>query len=115
MRLRCSIWSISVFVMLAGIGWFLHPLSANAQEVTTVAGDGTADFADGTGTAARFSSPYGVAVQGDSLFVADIDNHRIRVIKLSTQEVTTVAGGSQGFADGTGTDARFNFPSGVAV
>jgi flagellar hook assembly protein FlgD len=33
MRLRFSIWSISVFVMLAGLGWVLHPLSANAQEV----------------------------------------------------------------------------------
>ena len=67
MRLRCSIWSISVFVMLAGLGWFLHPLSANAQEVTTVAGDGTSGFADGTGTSAKFNRPFGVAVQGDNL------------------------------------------------
>ena len=58
MRLRCSIWSISVFVMLAGLGWFLHPLSANAQVVTTVAGDGTqGGFLDGTGTSARFIIP----------------------------------------------------------
>ena len=71
MRLRCSIWSISVFVMLAGLGWFLHPLSANAQEVTTVAGDGTSGFADGTGTSAKFNRPFGVAVQGHNLFVSD--------------------------------------------
>ena len=59
------------FTIVAGIVWFLHPLSANAQEVTTIAGDGTRDFLDGTGTAAKFKYPYGVAVQGDSLFVAD--------------------------------------------
>jgi hypothetical protein len=57
-----------------------------------------------------------VAVQGDSLFVADSYNHSIRVIKISTQEVTTVAGdGTQGFLDGTGTSARFYSPNDVAV
>ena len=94
------------FTIVAGIAWFLHPLSANAQEVTTIAGDGTRDFLDGTGTAAKFKYPYGVAVQGDSMFVA-VDN-RIRMIILSTQEVTTVAGdGTSGFLDGTGTAAKF--------
>jgi len=116
MRLRCSIWSISVFVMLAGLGWFLHPLSANAQEITTVAGDGTQGFLDGTGTSAKFNRPNAVAVQGDSLFVADKQNNRIRKIILSTGEVTTVAGdGTDGFLDGVGTSAQFSFPVGVAV
>ena len=116
MRLRCSIWSISVFVMLGGLGWFLHPLSANAQEVTTVAGDGTPGFLDGTGTAAKFRSPAGLAVQGDTLFVADEKNNRIRAIKISTGEITTVAGdGTLGYLDGTGTDAKFNYVTGLAL
>ena len=69
--------SIVAFTIVAGLGWFSHPLSANAQVVTTVAGDGTSGFADGVGTAARFRYPRGVAVQGDSLFIADADNKNI--------------------------------------
>ena len=106
-------WFVLVLTMMLVGG--LHPLAANAQVVTTVAGDGTYGFADGTGTAAQFKYPAGVAVQGDSLFVADGSNDRIRMIILSTREVTTVAGGTEGFLDGTGTAARFNFPAGVAV
>ena len=93
------------FTIVAGIAWFLHPLSANAQEVTTVAGGSFSGFLDGTGTAARFKDPYGVAVQGDNLFVADFYNNSIRKMILSTQEVTTLAGDGEnaiGFADGTG-------------
>ncbi len=43
------------FTIVAGIAWFLHPLSANAQEVTTVAGGSFSGFLDGTGTAARIA------------------------------------------------------------
>ena len=107
-------WFVLVLTMMLVGGLF--PLALNAQVVTTIAGDGTADFADGTGTAAKFRYPVGVAVQGDSLFVADEFNHRIRKIILSTQVVTTVAGGgTAGFADGTGTAAKFTSPYGVAV
>ena len=89
MRSWRRVISVVVIAIVAGLAWVLFPLTINAQPVTTVAG-GTQGFLDGTGTDARFNFPVGVAVQGDSLFVADIDNHRIRVIKLSTQEVTTV-------------------------
>jgi len=49
--------------------------------------------------------------------VADTNNHTIRKVVLATGEVTTIAGlaGSPGSADGLGSTARFNAPSGVAV
>jgi len=86
--------------------------------VTTIAGSpGTFDSSDGTGSAARFGHPFGIARDGDQLFVADTFNHIIRRIDLRSGAVTTVAGtaGQQGAADGPGASALFNFPTGIAA
>jgi len=89
---------------------------AITPEVTTLAGIGSPGYANGTGTAASFNYPTGVAVDGSgNLYVADQHNHLIRKI-TSAGVVTTLAGiGSQGYANGTGTAASFNYPWGVAV
>jgi len=89
-----------------------------AGVVTTLAGTplGTGS-ADGTGAAARFNSPYGVAVDtSGNVYVADTFNNTIRKI-TPAGAVSTLAGtaGVTGSADGTGAAARFNSPSGVAV
>jgi hypothetical protein len=87
-------------------------------EVTTLAG--TAELsgnADGTGAAARFADPSGIASDGiGNLFVADTDNHTIRKVVVATGEVTTFAGspGRVGSTDGNRTTARFHRPWGVA-
>ncbi|MEY3011765.1 MAG: hypothetical protein RIT45_500 [Pseudomonadota bacterium] len=83
--------------------------------VSTLAG-GTAGYLDGKGTAARFSSPVGVATRGSGavVYVAEAGNHRIRRVEADGT-VTTLAGGSAGWLDGFGTTARFNSPYDVAV
>ena len=51
--------------------------------VTTVAGDGTAGFADGNGQSAQFNNPNGIAIGSDGrLYVADTANHRIRALNI---------------------------------
>jgi sugar lactone lactonase YvrE len=89
-----------------------------AGVVTTLAGQaGVSGAVDGTGTAAQFNQPGGVAVDGrGTVYVADTFNHSIRMITPGGV-VTTVAGlpGSAGSSDGTGAAARFNEPYGVAV
>jgi streptogramin lyase len=87
-------------------------------EVTSLAGlAGSSGSTDGTGNAARFNGPFGVAVdnKGD-VYVADTYNHTIRKV-TSSGEVTTLAGlaGSRGSENGTGNAARFAHPYAVAV
>lgn len=84
--------------------------------VSTLAGSGSAAYADGTGTSASFRSPSGVALDGNlNLYVADAGNQRIR--KVSAQGVVTTIAGSGVAAsnDGLGTAAGFNNPAGIAV
>ena len=85
--------------------------------VTTLAGSGNAAFADGTGAAASFNEPWGVAVIPSSgvIVVADQLNHCIRLV-TPLGVVTTLAGtGSAGYADGAGAGAAFTNPSDAAV
>ncbi|SVB76640.1 uncharacterized protein METZ01_LOCUS229494, partial [marine metagenome] len=84
--------------------------------VTTLAGSGTEGSADGTGVDAQFNLPRGIAVDGSgNVYVADTSNNRIRKI-TPDGVVTTLAGnGTEGSADGTGADATFDRPHGIAV
>jgi hypothetical protein len=92
--------------------------------VTTIAGyAGSSGTADGAGTAARFNTPYGIAVNPAcpvagtcDLFVADEANHTIRVV-TTAGVVTTLAGtaGTWGSVNSTGVAATFNGPTGIAT
>ncbi len=70
--------------------------------------------ADGVGAAASFNEPYGLVQRDDGkLVVADYGNNKLRLVALDGT-VSTLAGGSAGFADGSGTAAKFNHPQGLA-
>ena len=86
--------------------------------VTTLAGTaGARGSTNGTGSDARFNYPFGIATDGTNLYVADEEGYTIRKIVISSGVVTTLAGSADvsGIADGTGTDARFYYPGGVAT
>jgi NHL repeat len=85
--------------------------------VSTLAGNnGVPGFVDGAGVAASFNNPVGVAVDGSgNVYVADSSNHAIRRINPKGVVTTLAGNGSRGFVNGTGTAARFNNPTGVAV
>ncbi|MEQ1579225.1 MAG: immunoglobulin domain-containing protein [Steroidobacteraceae bacterium] len=94
-------------------------LQVTQQRVSLIAGDaGAKGNVDGTGDAARFSYPTNVgiaSISGDA-FVTDFGNQTIRRITPSGV-VTTWAGtpGTAGFVEGSGNNAKFNNPSGIAV
>ena len=65
-------------------------------------------FADGIGSAAQFNQPDKITIDtAGNLYVTDYGNHRIRKV-TPKGEVSTVAGGDKGFADGQGRAARFD-------
>jgi hypothetical protein len=88
-----------------------------AGVVTTLAGGNGAGTTDGTGTAAKFHEPRGIAIDSaGTLYVADYENHMVRKV-TSEGVVTTLAGGPDisGYVDGQGTTARFTSLQGIAV
>ena len=104
---------LSIF-LLPQTGW----TQCNNTEVTTLAGmAGTRGSTNGTGTAASFRFPFGVATDAaGNVYVADRSNHLIRKI-TPAGVVTTLAGmaGTFGSTNGTGTAASFSLPTGVAT
>ena len=82
--------------------------------VSTFAGSGSG-YTDAKGELAQFKVPTGVLYVAGKVYVADIFDHRVRVIDADTN-VTTLAGqGVAGETDDTGTDARFYGPAALAV
>jgi len=88
--------------------------------VTTLAGSWEDGYKDGFGSDAQFKAPASVAVDdAGNVYVADTNNHRIRLVSPEG-EVTTLAGPlkagyAAGYADGPAAEAKFNGPRSVAV
>lgn len=92
-----------------------------AAEVTTITGDGAGTgTTDGPSGEARFARPEAIALSSDgTLFVADTGNQLIR--KISAAGITSTLAGNPGHGsfldsgDGTGAQATFFQPAGIAV
>src|SRR5882724_8419248 len=86
--------------------------------ISTLAGNGTAGFLDGSDlTAAQFNNPNALAVGTDGkVYIADTAGARIRLI--SGGNVTTIGGNGSAGYNGSGaaaTSAQINSPGGIAV
>lgn len=97
----------------------IRRLDLASRAVTTIAGSGAVGSADGIGTAASFSSPWGIAMTADDsmALITDSGNYTIRKLVLASGVVSTVAGVplAAGSADGVGAAARLRFPYGIAI
>ena len=117
--------AVAVLISIAGVAGWWWWRTQNRRDplddpwpaiVTVVAGDGVSAMRDGANTYARFSDPFGVAVAVDgTVYVSDAgDAQRIRRIDVRGT-VTSIAGSTRGYADGPGSAARFDTPSGLAI
>ena len=85
--------------------------------VKTLVGTGLFDFGDrdDVWTSALLQHVQGLAIDDDTLYLADSYNHKIKRLNLITGSVITIAGsGDRGGADGPALDASFDEPAGVA-
>ena len=85
-----------------------------------IAGSGVGSFANGQGASASFFTPSQLVWARDQgyglLYIADLDNHRIRVIDLNNRDALSEAGsGTAGYLNGACSAARFNSPAGLAL
>ena len=123
-RPRFLLWLTLLFVVLSACQKDPTPPApprVPSYMVSTLAGALLPGTADGVGSAAQFDNPAGIAIDAQGvLYVVDSYTHRVRMV-TPAGVVRTLAGGSLGdwagggLVDGVGTDARFNFPHGVAV
>jgi NHL repeat len=95
----------------------IQTVNVTNGQVTPIAGAwDVKGMVDAVGVAARFSSPYYVAVRGDGkLLVTDYDNHRIRLVSMDGTTTTAAGATEAGFVDGPMNTARFNHPQAMSV
>lgn len=80
------------------------------------AGDGHAGFREGPRRQARFADPYGLAVDARGLIYISDGGDSNRILRLSSDgQLTSYAGGEEGFRDGPVAEAAFHTPSGLAL
>ena len=99
----------------------IRKVDAATGVIITVAGDGNAAFSGdaGSATSASLNSPRGVVLDSaGNLFVADVNNHRIRKVDATTGVISTVAGdGTPAFSGdgGPAASASLSAPIHVAL
>lgn len=106
-----------LYVAAAGQHQVLR-VNLSSQTVETLAGDGRNDVRDGIGGESSLAQPAGLALLPGQLLIADSGGNAIRRLRFADLALTTLAGTSPwdpGNRNGTGKDARFAFPTGLAV
>jgi thiol-disulfide isomerase/thioredoxin len=88
--------------------------------VQAVFGSGLPGLMNGEASAAQFYNPQGMALEGDTLYVADVDNHAVRSIDLNSGFVSTLVGTGEQARQypplaGTAPDVELNSPWDLAL
>ena len=95
-------------------------MDVTSNIVSTLAGvPGNCGYLDGPTTSALFKYPYSIAIDSSNgnVIIADTYNNVIRLINITSNIVSTLAGvaGPGGYLDGPAILAKFNYPRGIAI
>jgi len=106
----------------------VYRVNRTTWKTEVIAGaEGQHGTTDGVGANARFDHPWGLAIDADNnIYVAGCGHQfdaptisatasNIRMIQANSNKVITLAGTTQGYVNGSGTTAKFNVPTGIAV
>ena len=86
-----------------------------SQLVTTISGFQSYGYYDASVGSSRYNDPKGICADAvGNLYIGDRDNQKIRKIGINGF-VTTIAGSTEGYADGIGTAAQFNSPRHICI
>lgn len=123
---RKAIITVVVLALIALAAFFLYRSTLKPKkyetrrdaigQVNSLAGAGYPGVDDGIASEATFSDPFGIAIdKTGSVLIAD--GGASNLLRRITKEgkIETVAGSTEGFADGAASDAKFNTPSGIAM
>ncbi|MDA1231954.1 MAG: thioredoxin-like domain-containing protein, partial [Planctomycetota bacterium] len=93
-------------------------VASMSGELLHLIGNGRSGMTDGAFDVAEFNRPQGTVLVGNTLYVADTENHSLRVVDLETKTVSTLAGtgrqGSPGFLSGKLLESSLNSPWSIA-
>lgn len=93
----------------------INKIAPNATTFTTWVGSGSSGYADSP-SAPLFNTPASIALDGaGNLFVADLENKRVRKVAADGTTTTLAGDGTQAYLDGVGTAAQFARPQGLAI
>ncbi len=109
---------LNTLTSLAVYSLFATGLRAQVYNFATIAGRPGLERRDGTNSQALFAYPWGIAFdRAGNIYIAEPQTCCIRQISQAGTNwvVTTLAGGTPGYADGTNNTARFNGPQGIVV
>jgi sugar lactone lactonase YvrE len=97
--------------------WTVSTLAGAAGTGTVNADGSTGTLTNGTGAAARFNYPTGIAIDNatGNLYVSDCYNNVIRMVTPSGTVTTPYGSGKVGLTNATGTAAAFNYPRDIAI
>jgi len=92
------------------------PVFDHAYTVSTVTGSGAVGFKDGDAATAQFNMRYGIIIDKlGNIYISDSANNSIRKIAPDGSVKTLAGSGVIGAANGTGNEAQFYFPQGIAL
>src|SRR5215813_2101340 len=122
--MRRALIAVLILVLPTAVAVFVYifltklpPTNPKALgRVASIAGTGSPGVNDGAAMSASFSDPFGIVVdkRGNVIVADGGQNNSIRRISVDGR-VQTIAGSTEGFADGNALQAQFNTPSGVAI